>query len=142
MNNISIDQLLKFLQKVDDEFDPTLSAQVDLKAYSERLIYEACLVTVCDDEGDIIGLVVIYLNEKTNPNAYIPLVAVAPNKRRQGVAKRLVKRALILAKESQKEIVGIHTNNMVAYSMYKSLGFVDVDGEENRAGHQKLKYIL
>lgn len=142
MNKISIKQLLDFLKMVDGEFDPTLSAQVDLRAYSERLINEACLVNECGDNGEIYGLVVIYVNDKTNPNAYIPLVAVIPNKRNQGIAKRLVAKALSVARKAKKESVGIHTNNSLAYSMYKHIGFIDVDGEENQAGHQKLKFIL
>lgn len=142
MNNISIDQLLNFLQMVDEEFAPSLSAQVNLRTYSERLINEACLVNESGDNGEIYGLVAIYINDKTNPNAYIPLVAVAPNKRNQGIAKRLVIRALSVARKACKESVGIHTNNSLAYAMYKHIGFIDVDGEENQAGHQKLKFIL
>lgn len=142
MNKLSIKQLLNFLQKVDVEFNPTLSEQVDLKAYSERLINEACLVHECDDNGDIIGLVVIYVNDKTNSNAYIPLVAVSLNKRNQGIAKRLVKKAILVARDAGKESVGIHTNNSIAYAMYKKMGFVDVEGEVNKTGHPKLKYFL
>ena len=142
MNNISINKLFTFLVDVDSDFNPTLSSQVDLNTYSERLLRDANLMVEFDDNGNIIALVVIYVNEPNNPNAYIPLVAVAKVHRRKGFAKKLVLKAIDVAKQHKKTVVGIHTNNAFAYKMYKKIGFIDVKGEENKSGHQKLKYFL
>ncbi len=139
---MSLEVLIEFLKAVDHEFSPKLSEQVEISDYAARLINQAILVNKKDENGRIKGLVVIYVNEPNNPHAYIPLVAVRQEFRKMGLAKSLVQEAIQFAKESGKTAVDIHTNNPIAYKMYRNLGFEDVIGGENRAGHPRLSFKI
>ncbi len=123
------EKLLSFLQSVDTDFHPSLSDKVNLSDYVRKIIEKAELVF--DDDGErIIGLVVVYCNDENEKRAYIPLVGVATEYRKKGIAKKLITQAIQIVKEREFKIIGIHSNNPVAVRLYQSLGFVLIEPGE------------
>lgn len=139
---MDIFKLINFLGLVDNEFNPRISEQVDIAEYSRKLCRDANLITESGVDGEIYGLVAIYVNDKASKSAYIPLVAVREGFRRKGIARRLVNEAILIAQANGKEVVDIHTNNPIGYGLYISMGFKYVVGGENKAGHPRLRYII
>ncbi len=139
---MDICKLISFLGLVDNEFNPRISEQVRLEEYSRKLCRDANLITECGEDGEIYGLVAIYVNDRNNKYAYIPLVAVRKDFRRKGLARKLVNEAIMIAKANEKDAVDIHTNNPIGYNLYISMGFTEVAGGENKTGHPKLRYTI
>ena len=114
--------LMEFLQKVDKDFTPYLSQKTDLSAFGDRLLNHANLFVSKDEKGEIKGLVALYANDFVKKYAYIPLLAVAPEYRKQGIARMLMNEAIDYVRElgSEKiQVIGIHTSNPIAFDFYK-----------------------
>lgn len=127
--------LMEFLQKVDKDFTPYLSQKTDLSAFGDRLLNHANLFVSKDEKGEIKGLVALYANDFVKKYAYIPLLAVAPEYRKQGIARMLMNEAIDYVRElgSEKiQVIGIHTSNPIAFDFYKELGFRLLDEINNR----------
>lgn len=127
--------LMEFLQKVDKDFTPYLSQKTDLSAFGDRLLNHANLFVSKDEKGEIKGLVALYANDFVKKYAYIPLLAVAPEYRKQGIARMLMNEAIDYVRElgSEKiQVIGIHTSNPIAFDFYKELGFRLLDESNNR----------
>lgn len=126
---------MEFLQKVDKDFTPYLSQKTDLSAFGDRLLNHANLFVSKDEKGEIKGLVALYANDFVKKYAYIPLLAVAPEYRKQGIARMLMNEAIDYVRElgSEKiQVIGIHTSNPIAFDFYKELGFRLLDESNNR----------
>lgn len=126
---------MEFLLKVDKDFTPCLSQKTDLYTFCERLLTYANLFVSKTQTGDINGLVALYANDFVKKYAYIPLVAVAPEDRKRGIARKLMNDAIDYAKGIGAEniqTIGIHTSNPVAFDFYKELGFQLLDESYNR----------
>ena len=127
--------LMEVLQKVDKDFTPYLSQKTDLSAFGDRLLNHANLFVSKDEKGEIKGLVALYANDFVKKYAYIPLLAVAPEYRKQGIARMLMNEAIDYVRElgSEKiQVIGIHTSNPIAFDFYKELGFRLLDESNNR----------
>lgn len=123
------EKLLSFLQSVDTDFHPSLSDKVNLSDYVRKIIEKAELVF--DDDGErIIGLVVVYCNDENEKRAYIPLVGVATEYRKKGIAKKLMTRVIQIVRDRGFKVIGIHSNNPIAVRLYQSLGFAVVESGE------------
>lgn len=122
-------EITSFLAKVNEDFCPHLTAKVDLHTYSKKILDNAILFTDIAD-NKICGLVVLYCNNQKDKYAYIPLVAVHPEYRNQGIAKRLMLDCIDYVRAMSFDVIGIHSNNEIAIKTYKSLGFEYVEGEE------------
>lgn len=80
-------------------------------------------------------MVALYANDFVKKYAYIPLLAVAPEYRKQGIARMLMNEAIDYVRElgSEKiQVIGIHTSNPIAFDFYKELGFRLLDESNNR----------
>ena len=127
--------LMEFLQKVDKDFTPYLSQKIDLSSFCDKMLANAKLFVSCSTNGEIKGLVALYANDFTKKYAYIPLLAVAPMFRKQGIARTLMDSALEYVRglgTEKIQIIGIHTSNPIALSFYEKLGFGLVDESNNR----------
>jgi len=125
------ESMLKFLQIVNADFVPHLSQKVDLAEF----VHKAYCVAHCEVEETtfIKGLVVGYANDKDKKLSYISLVAVHPNCRQNGIARKLVTNFINYAKTIPYiNAVGIHTNNPIALELYKSIGFKIIEKVDNR----------
>lgn len=127
--------LMEFLQKVDKDFTPYLSQKTDLSAFGDRLLSYANLFVSRAENGEIKGLVALYANDFVKRYAYIPLLAVAPEYRKQGIARKLMNEAIEYVKKlgtEKMQVIGIHTSNPIAFDFYKELGFRLLDESNNR----------
>lgn len=135
------EMLYRYLVDVDRDFIPFLSEKTDLRQYVEKVIEKASLYSILSDDDNIAGLVVFYANDFEKRYAYIPLVSVRSECRRQGIAGRLLNSALDYIRSLNGKIstVGIHTNNQHAFDLYVKLGFKHISTIGERA---YLEYII
>lgn len=133
-NQLYKDKLYQYLTAVDKDFNPVLSSKIDLKQYTERIVEKAKICCALSDEDNIIGVVAFYANDFEKQYAYIPLVSVSAEYRRQGIARKLMEEVLSFIKSLNEKILvaGIHTYNQNACELYVKLGFKNVSIKDGR----------
>lgn len=120
------EDLLDFLNLVNNDFSPPLSDKTCIREYVDKITKKSKLL-ILRNECEIIGLAVLYCNDHISKIAYIPLVAVHPKHRGQGVATTLMTMAIKEATTNHMDKIGIHTNNPYALKLYTSLGFTNIE---------------
>lgn len=126
------DAILYFLKEIDRDFEPPLSAKIEIESYVDKILAHAELVMMKNSENEVIGLVVLYCNDKITYRAYISLVGVKRSFRGLGKAQEMVKQAIHIARAKGMRVVGIHSNNPIAISLYEKLGFKTIVSEERK----------
>ncbi len=130
---MNTESILRFLRTVDHDFSPYLSDKTDLEDFAEKISKVSHYEYEMSDNGEIKGMVVGYANDRVRKFAYISMVAVHPQHRKQGVAKRLILAFIKYVSNIEYiKILGIHTNNPVALNLYKEVGFVIVSESNGR----------
>jgi len=81
------------LAQVERDFQPPLSATLDLGAYAEKLSQKATNF-VMYSEGELVGLVAVYCNDLAGKVAYLTLAAVRKEHRGSGVGSGLLRNAI------------------------------------------------
>ncbi len=114
--------LVAFLKKVDNDFCPSLSSKVSLCDYADKILEKAELIMEGSSDN-IKGLVVLYCNNTEKRTAYIPLVGVTAESRGEGIATRMMKKAIKIAELRGMKRIQIHSNNPIAIKLYQNLGF-------------------
>ncbi|QOD69859.1 GNAT family N-acetyltransferase [Vibrio navarrensis] len=118
-----IKELERFLHKVDEDFQPTLSSRVDIKNYAQKLICNA-IVFKAYKASNTIGLVACYANDSSKKNAYIPFIAVDRDFRGYGIGGILLNKLLFeLKKNNFKNLSLTVRKNSDAFYLYKKIGF-------------------
>lgn len=84
---------------------------------------------VWENDGRIVGSVMVQRMGNDRTRWYIAAVAVHPDYRRRGIAHRLISRAIehALTHGAQVCILDVRVDNTPAYELYKSFGFVRYD---------------
>lgn len=120
--------IYQLLKKVDSDFDPPLSLNLDLDEYSKKIASRAILFTRFDDK-ELIALCAIYANDEERLQAYLTMLAVDPVFRGIGLAKKLITEMemYILNKKIKYIRLEVFKTNRNAFSMYKNLGYEIVD---------------
>jgi ribosomal protein S18 acetylase RimI-like enzyme len=82
------------------------------------------------EEGKIVGNITVQRADKYGNRWQIANVAVAPNYRGRGIARRLMTRALehIAEAEGRWAVLQVYDHNTVARALYANLGFEEVGG--------------
>lgn len=123
-SNISYEQLLTFLNKVDKDFPTSLSDKVNLEEYALKLqTFATIFVEKYDDK--IVSLLAGYTKNLENNIAYITVCATLPEYRGKGLAKELFKQMFEYCQECGISAVHLYTSNKIAEKMYRDLGFVN-----------------
>lgn len=130
--------LFTFFKKIDNDYLPPLSSKVSLYEYAEKIIKNAELIIEESSDG-IKGLVVLYCNNIEDLTAYIPLVGVIPEHRGEGIAKRMMQKAIRLSKVRGMRRILIHSNNAIAIGLYQNLGFCILEDGERKLLELNLK---
>ncbi|MBN1294979.1 MAG: hypothetical protein JXB48_24295, partial [Candidatus Latescibacteria bacterium] len=66
----TIDDILEFITKLDDDFIPPLSSRVNLNDYAQKIIEKAyCIVGI--ENNKIIALISFYMNDTIRKKAFI-----------------------------------------------------------------------
>ena len=120
---ISYEELIQSLNEVDEDFVPKLSERVELGAYANKMLEHAVFFIERDVDGTLKGVVATYVDDKNNTNGFITHVASMRKYRNQGVAKRLVNKAILHCKCVGKTGVNLCTSNPVALKLYEKMGF-------------------
>ncbi|TQO57143.1 GNAT family N-acetyltransferase [Vibrio cholerae] len=120
--------IYELLTKVDADFDPPLSLNLDLVEYSKKIASKAILFTRFDD-NTLIALCAIYATDKEHLQAYLTLLAVVPEFRGIGLAKDMItEMEVYVLKNGYKSIrLEVYKTNFRALSMYKGLGYEIVE---------------
>ena len=122
----NLDDLCKFLQRVDELFNPTLSSQHNLRFFAEKLQNNATLFEIKSDNGDIIALNAVYVN-KAPDKSFATILAVNPQYDGYGLGAKLVLKAIKYCQEygsSEYELIITATNNENMLNFYERNGFI------------------
>ena len=125
-------QILKdYLQKVDNSYNPPLSSRTDLTMFAEKLVkYADFVVAKIDDK--IAGLMAYYANDTESKQAYITSVSVLEAYRGNGLASKMLDAVIddIASKSFKKVCVRTEVYNHSAINLYNKHGFV-IEQKEN-----------
>ena len=123
-NNIKYNELFEFLKEIDNSFAPKLSEQTELSNYTKKLIENGFIITT-KKNSKIIGLIAGYINNKLTREAYISLVYVDKEYRRQNIATNLMQKFIEKVNEEGyiKISLECNKNNLNALSFYKNFDF-------------------
>lgn len=120
------------------QFDKTYdinwtNSQTGRDYFLSRIKGNSAIVLVTEVKGQIIGYIVMHLStlpfRSVNPIAEIENMFVKERYRRKGIGTQLVKKSIILARETgaKRFRVGALANNNSAISFYRKLGFTDFE---------------
>lgn len=124
-NYASFEELLCFFEKNADLFVPDLNLQVEsLYVYVDKLKKNATIIEAYDD-GTLVGLVAIYLNNYETKIAFISSILVSAEYQGKRIARTLLKMAIKAAVLKKFAILKLEVfnNNDKAINLYKKLGF-------------------
>jgi ribosomal protein S18 acetylase RimI-like enzyme len=85
---------------------------------------------LCEEDGKIVGALMHQRRMSTDVCYYITNVAVHPDYRRRGIARRVVETALeeMRASGGKKVMLDVIAGNLPAYRLYEQLGWVHFSG--------------
>jgi len=132
--NPDLEEIQKFLEKVDADVIPPLSSQHDLNVYAAKIAgFAECLILKKDDE--IGALSAFYCNDAENKAAFITLLAVERSLRNQGIAKKLAAETIQHAKSKgmEKIVFETHEKNQATINLFSKFGFKILKTENDGA---------
>lgn len=131
--------IYQLLKKVDSDFEPPLSLNLDLNEYSKKIASRAILFTRFEDK-ELIALCAIYANDEERLQAYLTMLAVDPAFRGIGLAKKIIaEMEVYVLKNGFKSIrLEVYKTNHGALSMYKSIGYEIVEQSHHSYFLQKV----
>ena len=116
--------LQEILFEVDDEFIPSLSSQMNIVEYIDKIIKNAVIIPIYV-MGRMEAFIAIYCNDYDSYIGYLTMIIVRKGYRSKGFGKLLVNSAIDLLKELKfkKLRLEVFKSNNKAYLLYKKLGF-------------------
>jgi ribosomal protein S18 acetylase RimI-like enzyme len=112
------------LNDVQNDFTPPLSETVDLRVYSSKLVDNAIIIPNYNKKY-LNAICAVYANDYIHRKAYLTMLAVRPENRGEGIAKKLIQQAEIelIQKGFKSLTLEVYSNNNKALFLYKSCGF-------------------
>lgn len=138
LNQLSKEEILFLLQKVDPHFVPfPLSKKVDLKLYSEKLAKYAVHFSV-EDNNRLIGMTCCYLNHPEKGIAYTSITCIDPDYFGLGLGKKLTHNCEEYARISGFKFVEfeVHIDNKPSIEMHKTIGYY-INRQENESFYMR-----
>ena len=131
INTASEDSVLTHLNHCNNQFVPSLSTRVSLKAYAKKLTNYALLFEGWSNEK-LIGMVAMYLNEQKQ--GYITNVSVYSEYSGKGIAKEIFANLIEFAKANKISEIKLEVSifNNPAISLYKNFGFEILEEKNNQ----------
>jgi ribosomal protein S18 acetylase RimI-like enzyme len=116
------------LYKLDNEFDPPLTSHLDIITYIKKIVANAKIVAIIE-EGDLIAFIAFYCNDNINKIGYMSMLAVAKEKRGNGLAKNMINSAIenLKRKRFQKFRLEVYKTNINAIKLYQLNNFTIVE---------------
>lgn len=131
-SNFSKDDIVDFLRSVSDDFIPSLDTRIVQKStvrsfsgYVDKL-FAYGKISICEIEGNIVGLLAYYCNNECAKVSYIPLLAVKREHSRKGIATLLLHDSVRRVQRLGFHTIRIETSptNTAALTLYMRNGFV------------------
>jgi len=122
-----------FLIECDSDFEPKLSSEVDLYAFSEK-IYKYAVRLEAWSNKELIGLLSVYLNNKKLEVGFINHISVKQQYKGKGIGASLMKSCSEYAKKSGFKYIRLEVanNNIHAKSLYNKHGFTVENEDQNK----------
>lgn len=123
-SSLTKDSLVFFLDKISEEYTPPLRTVVCLSDYAEKILQNGVIFEAWEG-NNLIGIVAGYFNDIQNSFAFITLVYVIPERRKNNIGVHLMNNAISFAKERHLNNMhlSVKVDNSRAQTFYKKLGF-------------------
>ncbi len=133
-SRFSSDDILRFIQSVDEDFLPKLSERVDLVAYAQKLVDKAEMY-VAHEGGTILGMVAFYL-DRLKDQGYLTFMGVSEAARARGSGSALLQICIDSVREAGLRYLRTQTwsTNERALNWYVANGFRVTGQAADRAG--------
>ena len=125
MGIIEADELLAYLENVDNDFPIKLSDKINLEEYVQKLFENNANILYERMDDELAGVVIGYTENVINELAYISIVSTNKKFRGNGIARNLIVRFINKCRDKSLKGVHLYTHktNLSAINMYKTLGF-------------------
>lgn len=136
---VSPEAFLRFIEQVEKEFEPPLSAQHHLPDYVDKLLRLAEVNYVLDGD-DVVAAIACYANDLEHHQAYATFISVLPNYRGSGIARPLLTRGIESCRAAGMHNLRArtwHRGKILAF--YEEMGFVVERVETNEWGVESLQ---
>lgn len=112
---------------------------VPLNAYVRKVIAYATFVSMRDDDNNLQGLSITYMNRPERDFAYITYIGLRPEVRGGGRGKELLQATMNLAKERgfANTRLEVNKSNTIALNLYKKSGFISI-GESDHTFYMEV----
>lgn len=122
---MSRERLYSLLCRLDNEYIPPISSQVDITRYAAKLTEHAVVIIAYNVDRDV-GLIAFYANDLKSGDAFISSLGVEKSYRGSGLTKRLLTKAeAIAANHGMRRIkLEVSRTNTRAIQFYTREGFV------------------
>ena len=130
-NKASPAQIAEHLSQCDAHFVPPLSARVNIEDYARKIARHATTFEAWSD-GNLIGLVAAYCNDRGTRIAYLTNMSVSPDWRGRGVAGCLLSQCFHHAAAAGMRQVRLEVakGSAPAIKLYKRCGFIARNADE------------
>lgn len=126
---LSEEDFVSFINLVSNDFVPPLLSRIDVHKYFSKInTYGRCVQCRC--EGKLIGLIIFYCNNFDTDKAFVTFLAVLPEYRGMKVSSILINKVCTCARDNNKIILAIETNNEHAKDCYLHLDFLIINKQE------------
>lgn len=143
--NVTKEELESFLRSVDKDFPVPLSGKTDLSLLAEKLVEKADIFAK-RVEDEVAGVAIGYVTNSFSEISFLSIVAVKKKYRGLGVAKKVLANYLQAVQGAGRFYAAdVYTKeeNKIAVQMYKSMGFVEYQIEnEPRPNDLHLIYYI
>ena len=126
---LSEEDFVSFINLVSNDFVPPLLSRIDVHKYFSKInTYGRCVQCRC--EGQLIGLIIFYSNNFDTDKAFVTFLAVLPEYRGMKISSILINKVCTIARDNNKIILAIETNNEHAKDCYLHLDFLIINKQE------------
>lgn len=124
LTNFTPDDLVSFMQLVDNDFDPPIRNRKSLTDYATKLLQFSVLFVALDASG-IVGAASLYCNDLVRRVSYLGYLAVRREARGTGVGNSLVRACMNHAKEVGMRVIETETSERATgvIRFYQAMGF-------------------
>ncbi len=123
MNNLNI-MIIELLHELENDFDPKLSAVIDIPNYAEKIKNNAKIISYFDN-GNLIAFIAFYCNDLETRIGFMSMLAVDKKNQGKGLAKNLIYSSIEFLKNENfhKYRLEVFKKNIKAINLYIKLGF-------------------
>lgn len=118
IEDVSSNDLISYLRHT------SIADKVNLHEYTEKVIHRA-MFFVARENGNIVGMNIVYMNDLQNHNAYITYIHVKEDYRNRGIGRNLLMAAIKQAQRNKFTTISLEVRkeNINAKNLYSRLNF-------------------